>query len=99
MVSSWDHYRFRTIGTIGVWGVLQIVFDVVARWVKADNPLSHVKWLTIKTCFEPQRVLFCEPGQTATLLINYCAVFVALGLAAYVASAAIFSKRDLPTPL
>lgn len=99
LVSSWDTYRYRTIGTIGLWGVLQIVMDVVVRWVKEDNPLKNLRYGTIKTCFEPQQVLFCEPGQAAGFMWNYCTVFVTLILLCYALAMVIFSKRDLPTPL
>jgi ABC-2 type transport system permease protein len=99
LVSSWDHYRFRTIGIIGIWGVLQIVMDVAVRWVSTSNPLKSLRYGTLKTCFEPQQVLFCEPGETAKLMWLYGSVFVVVILVCYGLAMAIFSRRDLPTPL
>ena len=99
LASSWDHYRFRTIGIIGIWGVLQIVMDVAVRWVSSSNPLKYLRYGTLKTCFEPQQVLFCEPGEAARFMWLYCSVFVVVIVVCYALAMAIFSRRDLPTPL
>jgi ABC-2 type transport system permease protein len=99
MISSWDHYRYRTIGIIGVFGVMQIVMDVTVRWVGNDNPLKKLAWGTIKTCFEPQQVLFSRPEEHARLMMQYCSTFLVIALLTYVAAGLIFSRRDIPTPL
>jgi ABC-2 type transport system permease protein len=99
LVSSWDTYRYRTIGFVGLWGVLQIVMDVTVRWVSDANPLKNLRYGTLKTCFEPQQVLFCDPSEYAGLMWNYGTVFVVLTLVCYALAMAIFSRRDLPTPL
>jgi hypothetical protein len=40
-----------------------------------------------------------EPAEAWQLLVSYDAVLLGLGLAAYVAGAVIFARRDLPAPL
>ena len=98
-VSSFDHYRFRTIGIIGIWGVIQIVMDVTVRWVSTSSPLRLMRFGTLKTCFEPQQVLFCDPTEFSRLMWTYCTVFAIVIVVCYSLAAAVFARRDLPTPL
>jgi ABC-2 type transport system permease protein len=99
LVSSWDHYRFRTIGIVGIWGVLQIVMDVAVRWVSESNPLRNLRYGTLKTCFEPQQVLFCDPKDFSNLMWTYSMVFVVVIVLCYAVGTVVFNRRDLPTPL
>ena len=99
LISSWDHYRFRTIGLFGIFFVTQVIFDIAVRWADKTSALRHLAWVTIKTSFEPQKVLFVDQKTLAELVQKYCLTLIAVGVAAYVLAALIFRRRDLPTPL
>lgn len=93
-MSSWDNYRWRTIGIVGGFFILELVFKVVGRLV------DHLQWLlklSFLTAFQPQ-TLIADPGNWA-LALQYNGVLIGLGLAGYVAAAAVFCRRDLPAPL
>ncbi len=95
MVSSWDSYRWRTIGLVGGFYVVELVFKVVARLV------SRFEWLmnfTFLGAFEPQ-ALIIDPDQAWALSLRYDGALVGLGLAAYLIAAVVFCRRDLPAPL
>lgn len=110
LMSSWDRYRWRTIGiTAGIY-IVQLVMKLVGMGIK---PLSWMTYLTLFTCFDPLRATAAgetEAWRAWTLLVQqeevwllgplgHTLVLISLGLAAYVAAFAIFAKRDLPAPM
>jgi len=95
MISSWDSYRWRTIGLVGGFYVVELVLKVIARLV------SKVEWLmqfTFLGAFEPQ-ALIIDPEHAWDLSLKYDGVLVGLGLASYLVAAVFFCHRDLPAPL
>lgn len=107
LASSWDNYRWRTIGIVGAFYVIEMIAKVIARAVKNWQWLEH---FTIFTAFEPQAlVLDTQHAWTlhytapngATMLggLGYDAILVGLGLACYAGATLIFCRRDIPAPL
>lgn len=117
LMSSWDRYRWRTIGIVSGFYIVETILKVVS--VSAPH-LNWLRWWTFVTAFEPQWfaaiasrartsdqpqlnwavVLLDEQGQFAGWgPMGHNGVLVAIGLAAYLAAAVIFSRRDLPAPI
>ena len=94
-VSAADSHRWRTIGVMGAFYVFSILAKLVGR---LSDTFSWVGWVSVFNAYEPQRLVSGGPGDW-WLLARYDAVLVGIGLAAYVAGAVIFSRRDLPAPL
>jgi len=95
MVSSWDSYRWRTIGVMGGFYFAQLVFKMMGQ------TLPRFKWLlnfTFLTACEPQN-LIVNTESSWTLSWQYDGTLIGLGLACYVVAAVIFCNRDLPAPL
>lgn len=112
LLSSWDRYRWRTIGLAS--GVLVVQF-VTKGFAVADESLAWMKRGTIFTPYEPLKWVSLEarqPGRGWSWMVtdpdgqffewgplaNH-AILLALGLAAYGIAALIFQRRDLPAPL
>jgi ABC-2 type transport system permease protein len=95
LVSSADSHRWRTIGVVGGFYVVQLVFKVIGRLVER---FSWLMYLTFGTACEPQ-ALVIDAEQAWALSIRYDGVLIGIGLVCYAVAAAIFSQRDLPAPL
>ncbi len=95
LVSSADRYRSRTIGIMAALYVTAILLKLLGRMADGYEVALYTSFLTP---FEPQR--FIDPQyDPASLAISYNLPLFSLGLAAFVAAAIIFSRRDLPAPL
>lgn len=112
LASSFDRYRWRTIGV--ATGV--IVFQYVLKGVAlADASVAWLGRFTFFTAFEPLRFVAWEAGQSGegwTFVrgdrlsqfsewgpMAYSSVLLAIGVVAYLVAGLIFSRRDLPAPL
>ncbi len=95
VLSSADNHRWRTIGLVGGFYVVQLVFKVIGRLVER---FSWLIYLTFGTACEPQ-ALVIDADQAWALSLRYDGVLIGIGLACYVVAAAIFCHRDLPAPL
>lgn len=106
-LSSWDIYRWRTIG-LGV-GVLlvAIICKLVGMAVKGWAWLKYTSFLA---AYEPERFTMIAqrwPDEAWAIVLHnghvgpfgYSAILLAIGLAGYAAAAYIFCHRDLPAPL
>jgi ABC-2 type transport system permease protein len=110
--SSFDRYRWRTIGLVVGFYVVQLIFKVASL---ASDSLSWLAYCSVFTAYEPEAlvsVAINSPDETWAVLrfdaeghfrrlgpLGYDLVLLGLGWAAYLASAVIFCKRDLPAPL
>jgi ABC-2 type transport system permease protein len=94
-VSSWDRYRWRTIGIMGAFYAVAVVLKVIGRMAPGWEPLG---WFSVFWPFEPQRMVAASE-EAWRLVVVYNAPLVAVGLLGYVAGAIIFCRRDLPAPL
>ena len=94
-VSAGDSHRWRTIGILCGFYVFSLLAKLIGR---LSTRFSWVAYLSMLSAYEPQRLV---SGDAAAwqLLIQYDAVLIGLGLAAYALGTVIFSRRDLPAPL
>jgi ABC-2 type transport system permease protein len=95
LVSSFDRYRWRTIGIMGAFYAIAVVFKVVARMAPGWEPLGQ---LSVFWPFEPQRMV-TGSDDAWRLAFEHNAPLIVVGLVGYVAGAIIFCRRDLPAPL
>ncbi len=93
LCSSWDHNRWRTMALAGGFYVVSFLLWLVARVWQAG---WWLKYLTILTAFEPQRLILQPDAQS--LAWRYNGTLIALGLLSYAAAAVIFTRRDIPQP-
>lgn len=111
-LSSWDRYRWRTIGIAVGISVVQLMLKVLSR---AHDSLEWLKFGTFYTAFEPQAAVYValnRPDQLWHLMLTDESgrwiglaplgdnlILVCLGLSGFIAASVIFSRRDLPAPL
>ena len=92
--SSWDRYRWRTIGIMGGFVATQIVLELLRM-------LWPAGWwcgaLTVLAAYDPQAFIIGPIDWSAFLFYN--GTLLGVGLAAYVAATLVFCRRDLPAPL
>lgn len=95
LLSAAGSHRSHTIGIMCGFYVLSLLFKLVGR---LSARLGWMSWLSIFTAYEPQR-LVTGTAESWWLVARYDAVLVGIGIAAYLAGAVIFARRDLPAPL
>jgi ABC-2 type transport system permease protein len=112
MMSSWDRYRWRTIGiVVGIY-VFQIIVKVVGL---AADEVNWMLYLSAFTPYEPEAFVHIADAtpEFAWSLAIYDAegmwktwgpmahhlVMATVGIVSYLAAAAIFIRRDLPAPM
>ena len=111
LMSSWDRYRWRTIGiVIGIY-LVQLIIKITG--IAAGQKI--ITRCSLFCAYEPQRfvlmaveepqdawsfVHFDEQGRFADLgPLGYDSILILLGVAFLVAGVAIFRRRDIPAPL
>lgn len=112
MMSSWDRYRWRTIGiVVGIY-VFQIILKLVGM---AADEVNWMLYYSAFTAYEPEafvHVADATPAFAWSLSIYdaegqwkswgplaYHLVMATIGVVAYLAAAVIFIRRDLPAPM
>ncbi|HUE73080.1 MAG TPA: ABC transporter permease [Pirellulaceae bacterium] len=112
LASSFDRYRWRTIGLVVGFYVVQTIFKISGM---AIAEVAWLKKLTLFTAYEPQKFIATavhDAENTWSLLmrnsqgtifdvgpLGYNLILLGIGLGCYVAAAIVFQKRDLPAPL
>jgi ABC-2 type transport system permease protein len=110
-LSSWDRYRWRTVGLAMAFLILQIVINLFGVALKND-------WLqgcSLISAYEPQKFVetafnnpdyawsFTRPGASATQwawgAMTFNTILLGFGGFFYSLALYVFSKRDLPAPL
>ncbi|MCX7425380.1 MAG: ABC transporter permease subunit [Planctomycetia bacterium] len=95
VISSFNRDRWRTISIAVVFFVVSLMVKMIARiW----EPGEWLRYASFLTPFDPQRLVLAH-GDALRLSLWYDGTLVAVGLAGYVAGAAIFSRRDIPAAL
>ena len=111
-LSSWDRYRWRTIGImVGIY-VVEMIIEIVGL---ASEGWSWLKWFTFFSAYEPVVIISAslsnpdyawswfqldDQGQWAAFgPLSYNALLIGLGMLGFVAAALVFARRDLPAPL
>jgi ABC-2 type transport system permease protein len=110
LMSSWDRYRWRTIGiVIGVY-VVQVMIKLAGL---ASDQLSWLLYLSVFTPYEPEFMVriadtapehlwvwqMVEHGEVVYGPLAYHAILVAVGVFSYIGAAIVFCRRDIPAPL
>jgi len=112
LMSSWDRYRWRTIGiVVGVYA-----FQIVAKLfgMSADE-LVWLKFVSAFTAYEPEslvRIADELPQFTWSFTMRqsdgtwmgygpmcFHTIMASIGIATYAIALRVFSRRDLPAPL
>lgn len=110
LLSSFDRYRWRTIGLVMTIYVLQLVMFGLG---KAAESLSWLEGMTFFNCYRPQGLSslvtkgdLASPWSVTTVMpeswfppLVYPLLLIGMGAACYLWAARIFAKRDLPAPL
>jgi ABC-2 type transport system permease protein len=110
MLSCFDRYRWRTIGVVVGFYVLQLVMFGLG---KAAASLEWLLSLTFFSCYKPQKMtsLVSDGGLAAPWSLTetvagmalppllYPGLLLSLGVICYVIADAQFNRRDLPAPL
>ena len=110
MLSSIDRYRWRTVGGVVGFYVIQAVMFGLG---KAAPALDWLLSLTFFSCYKPQKMTLLTNDEglwapwSLTQPLSECVspplvyplLLIGFGLAFYVAAMRIFTKRDLPAPL
>ncbi|WP_254513790.1 ABC transporter permease subunit [Anatilimnocola floriformis] len=112
LASACDRYRWRTIGILSTFFVLQMIFKVLSR---AFDSTGWLQYLTILSAYEPQRLIYIahdvptlnwswwvpagdrHPSMAGPLL--YYVLLLSIGCGSYAAAGVIFQRRDLPAPM
>ena len=108
-VSACDRYRWRTIGILAGFVVVQMIIKIIGRAVEGMDWLIN---FSILAAYEPQKFISIavnQSGQTWALQFvdphgkvldlgpsGYNLVLLGIGLAAYLAAGLVFHRRDLP---
>jgi len=112
LFSSWDRYRWRSIGlVVGIY-MFQMIVKVLAL---ASDRLHWLLNCTFFTAYEPERFVSIaanDPQQTWALVLRddagrlldlgplgYDSLLIGMGLLAYAGATIVFHRRDLPPPL
>lgn len=95
LASSWDRYRWRTIGIVCGFYMVELIVKIVYRMAP---DLDWLRFCTFLGAYEPQ-AMAARPETAWELSLGYDATLIALGLAAYLFATVIFCRRDLPAPL
>ncbi len=110
MLSCFDRYRWRTIGAVVGFYVLQMVMFGLG---KAAQSLDWLLSFTFFSCYKPQKMtsLVSDGGLAAPSRLTeaaadmalpplvYPLVLLGLGMICYLIADAQFNRRDLPAPL
>lgn len=112
LMSSWDRYRWRTIGLVSATLIVQLLLELAGRALEGWGFLTY---FTLLSAYEPEvhvRLADTVPGVMWTLgqydsngqfiglaPLAHDFLLVLVGLICLLCSLAIFNRRDLPAPL
>lgn len=95
LVSACDNQRWRTLGIVGAFYVVELIVKIVARMAPK---LTWLMYATFFGAFEPQTMVV-YPERAWELSLRYDSTLIVLGLASYIAATIIFQRRDIPAPV
>ena len=110
MLSSFDRYRWRTVGAVVAIYVIQLVMFGLG---KAAESLNWLLSMTFFSCYKPQKMtslvssdgLYAPWGLSGSLddlslpPLAYPLILLGLGFVFYAVAISHFARRDLPAPL
>jgi ABC-2 type transport system permease protein len=95
LVSAFDSQRWRTLGIVGAFYIIELLLKIVARMAPKFDWLMYATFLA---AFEPQSLVI-YPERAWQVSLRYDGTLIGLGLLAYLAAALVFHRRDIPAPL
>ena len=109
LMSSWDRYRWRTIGIVTAFHICQALTKLLAM---SSPAFSWILYFTIYSAYEPEsvvRVADVQPEDAWQIWVTidnqvrlgatgYNLILGAAGVIGLLGAAWIFKKRDLPAP-
>jgi ABC-2 type transport system permease protein len=95
LVSAFDSQRWRTLGIVGAFYIVELLLKIVARMAPKFDWLMYATFLA---AFEPQSLVI-YPERAWQVSLRYDGTLLGLGLLAYLAAALVFHRRDIPAPL
>lgn len=112
LMSSWDRYRWRTIGITAGILLVQVMLKIAAMWLGASH---WMKYLSILSAYEPEvqvRIADLQPADLWSFslydangawsgfgpLANY-GLLIGFGFLCCAIGAVILVRRDLPAPM
>lgn len=112
LVSSFDRYRWRTIGIVAALYILMLVLKILGQ---AIDEVAWMQEFSLFTAYEPQKFISIaahEPASTWSLALynsdggfrepgplGYNLILLGVGAIGYLAAGVVFHRRDLPAPL
>jgi ABC-2 type transport system permease protein len=112
LVSSFDRYRWRTIGIVVACYVVHLILKILGQ---AIDGVGWMQDISLFAAYEPQKFISIashDPADTWSLAIRdsagrfiepgplgYHLILLGIGTASYVVAGIVFHKRDLPAPL
>jgi ABC-2 type transport system permease protein len=112
LFSSFDRYRWRTIGLVISVYVVQLIIKIIGL---ASDRLDWLRRFSFFTAYEPARfvsIAVYNPESTWSVVLRdgagrwvgtgplgYNLILLGMGLGAYLVATLIFHRRDLPAPL
>lgn len=95
LVSAFDTQRWRTLGLVGAFYIVELLLKIIARMAPKFDYLMYVSFLA---AYEPQRLVI-YPDTAWQVSLRGDSVLIGLGIVSYVAAAVVFSRRDIPAPI
>ena len=95
LVSACGRYRWRTIGLVGGFYIVQIIFKMCGL---ASTELKAFYYFTFLGAYWPQ-ALAVEEENLLAMALRYNGILLGGGVLFLVAAAVVFRRRDLPAPL
>jgi ABC-2 type transport system permease protein len=111
LASSFDRYRWRTIGIVVTCYVVSLILKILGQ---AIDDLAWMQKLSLFTAYEPQKFISLAVHDPAHLWaltmtnsqgkfelgpLGYNLILLTIGGVSYLAAGVVFHKRDLPAPL
>lgn len=110
MCSSADRYRWRTIGLVVGFYVVQLLMFLLG---KASPTTQPILYFTFFSLYQPDAIVYFVSNQPQGAWwitsfdyrlgvlgpLGFSLILVGLGIACYICAAIIFVRRDLPAPL
>lgn len=95
LVSAFDSQRWRTLGIVGAFYIVELLLKIVARMAPRFDYLMYGTFLG---AYEPQSLVI-YPQTAWQISLRTDGTLIGLGLMAYLAAAIVFSRRDIPAPI
>ena len=109
LMSSWDRYRWRTIGIVTAFHICQALTKLLGM---SSAAYKWILYFTIYSAYEPEavvRIADVQPRDAWSVWVEiddqlrmgctgYNLILLSVGIAGLIIATWIFQKRDLPAP-